>query len=91
MKIENMFSPDVGFELTDGLQKGERLNIPYCASDLRDYYIGVFLICYPLDIIFDLIGNMGDYLDSAPVVFPAALFTDYRIIDAAGSDIAPLG
>jgi hypothetical protein len=53
--------------------------------------IWLILNSYLLDIIFDLICDMGNNLNSSPIVFSSALLTDHPIIDTTGSNTAALG
>jgi hypothetical protein len=91
MDVENIIPPDVGLKLTDCLQKGKGFDISYSSSDFRNHYIWLILNSYLLDIIFDLICDMGNNLNSSPIVFSSALLTDHPIIDTTGSNTAALG
>ncbi len=74
-------------ELPDGLQEGLALNIPHRSPDLNDGD-GLLLFRYCLvDPVLDLIGDVGNHLDSAPAVIPMAFLVQHGPVDLSRGHI----
>lgn len=86
-----VFCTHVQAHLPDGLQEGLPLHVPHRAADLHDEHIRVCPLRSGLDPIFDLIGDMGDDLHSAPMEIPRPFPVQYPQIDLAGGGVVVLG
>ena len=73
-------------KLADGLQERLALDVAHGATDLHDGDVHVVLI----DVLFDLVGDVGDHLHRAAVVQAVALVLEHGPVNAAGSHVAVL-
>ncbi len=89
MDEKGVAGPTVMTELADGLQKGERLDVPDRAADLDYCHVcshGIFH-----DLGLDLVGDMGNDLHRSAQVVSPTFFLDNGEIDLTGGEIALLG
>src|SRR5439155_5743652 len=82
-----MLTPDLVPELSDGLQEGERLDVPYGAADLDDLEVGLFRFGERPNPRLDLVGDVRDHLDGLPEVISTTLLRQHRRIDRAGGEV----
>jgi len=73
--------------LADGLQEGLALDVAGGAADLGDDNVGLGALGQVVDVALDLVGNVGDDLDSLAQVGTLALFVQHIPVDLAGSQI----
>ena len=91
MDVQAVFAPDLRAQLSDGLQKGLRLDVAHRAADLRDHHVRRRLVVRHLQHApLDLVRDVRDDLDRRAQVFPFALAGDDRPVHAAAGDIGRL-
>src|SRR5580698_5441960 len=85
MDEDGIVTAEVLAHLTDGFEEWEGLNIAYSAADLdnSDVTVGRDLA----HGVLDLVGDVGDDLDSFAEVVAAALFGNDLLIDPASGEI----
>ena len=76
-------APEVGCELAQRLEEGQRLDVAHRAADLGDHDVDVRGLGHELDPVLDLVGDVRDHLDGAAQVVAAALAPDDRVVDRA--------
>ncbi len=81
------FRPEVGVELADRLEEGQRLDVADRAADLGDHEVDGLRLGDDQDPVLDLVGDVGDHLDGGAEVVAAALALDHRVVDRAGGDV----
>ncbi len=79
--------PQVGVELADRLQEGQRLDVSHGAADLRDHEVDRLRLGQDQDPLLDLVGDVRDHLDRRAQVVAAALAPDHRVVDGARGDV----
>ena len=72
---------DIVLELADGLQEGLAFDVSYGAAYLYDGDPCFLPFLLVVEAAFDLVGNMGDYLDGSSAVIAPALLVEYGPID----------
>src|SRR5439155_20945513 len=82
-----MLAPHLVPELPDGLEEGERLDVPYGAADLDDLEVGLFRLGEGPNPRLDLVGDMRDHLDGLAEVIATALLREHRRVDRAGREV----
>ena len=70
--------------LTNGLQERLGLDIAHGAADLGNHHVGIGGLAHPINTLFDLVGNVGDYLNGAAQIIAAALPVQHGPVDLAG-------
>ena len=78
--VADVVFAQVAFELADGLEEGQALDVAHGAADFDDGHIG--FVGHRQDGLLDFVGDVGDDLDRAPEVVPPALFGDDVEVDA---------
>ena len=76
--------------LTDGLQEGLALNIAGGATDLGNDHIGIGRGCHVVDVILDLVGDVGDDLDGLTQISALALLVQHVPVHLAGGQVGVL-
>ena len=76
--------------LTDGLQERLALNIAGGAADLGNDHIGIGRGCHVVDVILDLVGDVGDDLDGLTQISALALLVQYVPVHLAGGQVGVL-
>ena len=79
--------PEVGVELANRLEEGQRLDVADRAADLRDHKVDRLRLGDDPDPVLDLVGDVRDHLHRGAEVIAAALAVDHRVVDRAGGDI----
>ena len=74
-------------ELTNRLEKRQRLDVADGAADLGDDEVNVRGLGDQRDALLDLIGDVRHDLDGAPEVVTPALAPDHRVVDPPGRDV----
>ena len=69
------------------LYKGLGFNVSDGAADLRDHHVRLGLLAHPVDELLDLVGDMGDDLDSGAQVCPLPLLVQHIPVDLAGGQV----
>ena len=69
-------------ELPDRLEEGLALDIPHRSAELADDDIDI-LVIHVLDASLDLVGDMGDHLDSRTEIVSTPLLGDHLVVDLA--------
>ena len=82
---------DVGVELADRLEEGQRLDVADRATDLGDHEVHRLGLGDDQDPVLDLVGDVGDHLDGRAKVVAAALASDHRVVDRARRDVGGAG
>ena len=78
---------EVGVELADRLEEGQRLDVADRAADLGDHEVDGLGLGDDQDALLDLVGDVRDHLDGGAEVVAAALAPDHRVVDRAGGDV----
>ena len=78
---------DVGIELPDRLQEGQRLDVPDGSADLGDHEIDRLRLGDDQDPVLDLVGDVGDHLHGRAEVVAAPLPLDHRVVDGPRGDV----
>ena len=81
------FRAEVGVELADRLEEGQRLDVADRAADLGDHEVDRLRLGDDQDPVLDLVGDVRDHLDGRAEVVAAALALDHRVVDRAGGDV----
>ena len=90
--VQAVLAAELGAELADGFEEGQAFDVANGAADLHKGYVrGVFGFTDAEESVFDLVGDVGDDLDGAALVFAAAFLVEDAPVDAAGSDGVQLG
>ena len=79
--------PEVGVELADRLEEGQRLDVADRAADLGDHEVDRLRLGDDPDPVLDLVGDVRDHLHRGAEVVAAALAVDHRVVDGAGGDV----
>ena len=79
--------PEVGVELADRLEEGQRLDVADRAADLGDHEVDRLRLGDDQDPVLDLVGDVRDHLDGGAEVVAAALALDHRVVDGARGDV----
>ena len=79
--------PEVGVELADRLEEGQRLDVADRAADLGDHEVDRLRLGDDQDPLLDLVGDVRDHLHGGAEVVAAALALDHRVVDGAGGDV----
>ncbi len=87
--VQRVVAAHVLAELADGFQKRQALDVTDSAADLdeRDFRIRR----RRADRVLDLVRDMGNHLDGAAEVVPAAFLLDDALIDLAGGPVGVAG
>ncbi len=75
-------------QLARRFQEGQRFDVADGAADLDDRHFIAFGAA--MDVILDLIGDMGNHLHGLAEVFAAALLADHGFVDLAGGEVVGL-
>ena len=73
MEEHRTLRPEVGVELADRLEEGERLDVADRASDLGDHEVDGLRFGDDQDLLLDLVGDVRDDLDGSTEVVAAPL------------------
>jgi hypothetical protein len=86
--VADALAPDVGAELADRLEEGQRLDVADGAADLDEQQ--VHALGRLVDAALDLVGDVRDHLHGATEVLALALLVDHRLVHLAGGDVVDL-
>ena len=81
------FRAEVGVELADRLEEGQRLDVADGAADLGDHEVDRLRLGDDQDFVLDLVGDVRDHLHGAAEVVAAPLALDHRVVDGARGDV----
>ena len=81
------FRAEVGVELADRLEEGQRLDVADGAADLGDHEVDRLRLGDDQDPVLDLVGDVRDHLHGGAEVVAAALALDHRVVDGARGDV----
>ena len=81
----------LGLELADRLQEGQRLDVAHGAADLGDHEVEVLRLGDQLHALLDLVGDVRDHLHGAPEEVAPPLLADHRVVDGSGGDVRRAG
>ena len=85
--VHHMLRADGPPELPDGLQERQPFDVADRAADFDDDHIGRRGCTNLPDLIFDLVGDVGNDLHRPAQVLPAALPGDHRAVDLPGGRV----
>ena len=91
MDIDRVPGTQLPAHLADRFQKGQTLDITDGPADLDDRHIHIAITRNLFDATLDLIGNVGNDLNSFSQIIASAFFGDDRIINFASRNIAIFG
>ena len=86
MYVDHLAASELHAELTDCLEKRQRLDVTHGAADLNHADIGV--VGPEHDAALDLIGDVRDHLHGRAQIIATPLLGDDALVDAAGGEIA---
>ena len=78
---------EVGVELADRLEEGQRLDVADRAADLGEDEVDRLRLGDDQDPVLDLVGDVRDHLHGGAEVVAAPLAVDHRVVDRAGGDV----
>ena len=90
MDEQTVLSAHLQGDLTDCLQKGLGFNITDGTSDFRDDNIGIGLLAYPVDKLFNFVGDMRDDLNGGTQIFAFAFLIQNIPVHFSGGKIGIL-
>jgi hypothetical protein len=79
--VADVLAADVGPDLADGFQEGQRLDVAHRAPNLGDQH--VHLVGGLVDARLDLVGHVRNHLDGAAEVVAAPLLREDGVVDLA--------
>jgi len=79
--------PQVGVELADRFQEGQRLDVADRPANLGDHEIDRLRLGDDQDPVLDLVGDVGNHLHGGAEVVAPPLALDHRVVDGARGDI----
>ena len=85
---DRVLPPDLVAELADRLQEGKALDVAHGAADLDDRHIEA--VGGLLDVILDLVRDVGDHLNGLSQVVAPPLLGNHREIDLPRREVVPL-
>ena len=92
MDVQAVLAAKLGTELADGFEEGQAFDIAHGAADFHEGNVrGVFGFADSQEGVLDFVGDVGDDLNGATLVFTAAFLVEHAPVDTAGSDGVELG
>src|SRR5690554_5106997 len=88
MNKETIFTPDIIGDLADGFNEGVSFHIADSAADFRNDYIYIVLFTNFINMVLDLVDDMGNYLHSTSSIGSGTLALYYAKINLTGSNVA---
>ena len=88
MDEHGVAAADLQAKLPRGFEERLRLDVAHRAADLDDDYIET--LAHGPDSALDLVGDVRNDLDGAPLVVAAAFLADDLVVDAAGGEVVQL-
>ena len=89
MGIESVLRAHIAAHLSDSFQEGETLDVTNRSAYLNEAYIEAF--SGELNAALNLIGNMGNDLDSATKVVATTFVGDNGLVHFSGGEVIELG
>src|SRR5215208_5892273 len=84
VQVDHVLRPRLAAELSDRLEKRQRLDVADRAADLADDDVGVARLRTAPDPLLDLVRDVRDHLNGRAEVLALALLAQHRVPDAAG-------
>ena len=81
VNIKHIVFADILFYLTDGFQKRQAFNITYSAADFCNNKIGIILLAYAENALFDFICDMRNNLYGTAKIIATAFFINYTLVN----------
>ena len=91
MNIKHIVLADILFYLTDGFQKRQAFNITYSTADFRNNEVGIILLAYAENALFDFICDMRNNLYGTAKIIATAFFIYYTLVNLACGRIGVFG
>ena len=85
---QGVLAAQVGADLADGFQEGQRLDVAHRAADFHNRHIGVAGTGVHLGL--DFVGDVRNHLHGTTQVVATALFGDHRFVHLAGGEVVAL-